>query len=345
MNHSDFSSIVLRWYAANGRQLPWRGLGDAYAIWLSEIILQQTRISQGMAYWHRFMQTYPTVEALAAASEDEVLKLWQGLGYYSRARNLHAAAQQIVAMGGFPSTYEAIRRLRGVGDYTAAAIASMAFGLPHAAVDGNVYRVLARYQAIDTPINSTTGKREFQLLANHLCPPQQAGDWNQAMMDFGAMQCTPTSPRCQECPLAEGCQAWRSGRVAHYPVKQRRVVRHERHFTFYYIERAGKVLFARRGKGDIWQGLWQPVLVETDQPHTPSLPATAVVRHVLTHQTIYARMVRIDANHMSDDDRMPESLPTLGLLAQDYHWASPQERATYALPRLVERLLEMMVCW
>ena len=178
MDNTGFTSAILAWFAHNGRELPWRGIGDPYAIWLSEIILQQTRISQGTAYWHRFMSAYPTVESLAAATEDEVLKLWQGLGYYSRARNLHAAAKSIVAMGGFPDTYEKIRQLKGVGDYTAAAIASMAFGLPYAAVDGNVYRVLARYYAIDTPISTTKGKHQFQLLANQLCPPDEAGTWN-----------------------------------------------------------------------------------------------------------------------------------------------------------------------
>lgn len=183
-----FTTTILEWFEENRRDLPWRETSDPYAIWLSEIILQQTRIQQGMAYWQRFMERWPTVEQLAAATEDEVLRLWQGLGYYSRARNLHAAAQQIVAMGGFPTTFEGIRSLKGVGDYTAAAIASIAFGLPVAVVDGNVYRVLARHFGIDTPINTTEGKKLFAALAQELLPHDKPSDYNQAMMDFGAIQ-------------------------------------------------------------------------------------------------------------------------------------------------------------
>ncbi|MBQ2165193.1 MAG: A/G-specific adenine glycosylase, partial [Bacteroidaceae bacterium] len=199
MTPSSFTPDLLRWYAENRRELPWRDTTDPYLIWLSEVILQQTRIQQGWAYWERFVERWHTVEELAAASEDEVLRLWQGLGYYSRARNLHAAAKQIVQMGGFPRTYEGIRSLKGVGDYTAAAIASFAFGLPHAVVDGNVYRVLARHFGIDTPINTTEGKKLFTALANELLPADQPAAFNQAMMDFGAIQCTPQSPRCVLC--------------------------------------------------------------------------------------------------------------------------------------------------
>ena len=195
---NPFTTALLQWYENHGRDLPWRHTTDPYPIWLSEVILQQTRIAQGTAYWERFMKQFPIVESLAAASEDEVLRLWQGLGYYSRARNLHAAAKQIVATGGFPNNYEEIRRLKGVGDYTAAAIASFAFGLPHAAIDGNAYRVLARYYGIETPINTTTAKEEFAALAQQLLPKGRAADFNQAMMDFGATLCTPSSPQCSE---------------------------------------------------------------------------------------------------------------------------------------------------
>ncbi|MBQ5376908.1 MAG: A/G-specific adenine glycosylase, partial [Prevotella sp.] len=200
----DFTHTLLAWYGANKRDLPWRNTSNPYLIWLSEIILQQTRIQQGWAYWERFVERFPTVHQLAEATEDEVLRLWQGLGYYSRARNLHTAAKQIVAMGHFPNTMEEIKSLKGVGDYTAAAIGSMAFHLPVAVVDGNVYRVLARYYAIDTPINSTEGKKLFQELAQSLLPTNQAADFNQAMMDFGAIQCMPSSPKCTTCPLMEG---------------------------------------------------------------------------------------------------------------------------------------------
>ena len=188
----DFVTTLLHWFHENGRALPWRATRDPYAIWLSEIILQQTQVKQGWAYWERFMRRWPTVEDLAAATEDEVLREWQGLGYYSRARNLHHAAKQIVALGQFPNTLEGIKQLKGVGDYTAAAIGSIAFGLPAAVVDGNVYRVLSRHFGIETPINTTEGKKTFTTLAQSLLPTQEPADYNQAIMDFGAIQCTPS---------------------------------------------------------------------------------------------------------------------------------------------------------
>ena len=231
----SFTSSLLKWFDQNGRDLPWRQTRDAYAVWLSEIILQQTRIEQGRPYWERFMRRWPTVEALAAATEDEVLLEWQGLGYYSRARHLHTAAQQIVAQGGFPTTLEGIKRLKGVGDYTAAAIGSIAFDLPAAVVDGNVFRVLSRHFGIDTPINTTQGKREFTALAQELLPPKEASRFNQAIMDFGATQCTPISPRCAECPLQESCSAFREERIAELPVKLRTLKVKERHLSYIYI--------------------------------------------------------------------------------------------------------------
>ena len=235
MTYHPFTITILRWFSENRRNLPWRETNDPYAIWLSEIILQQTRIQQGTAYWERFMERFPTVEALAAASEDEVLRLWQGLGYYSRARNLHKAAKQIVEAGRFPDTLEGIKRLKGVGDYTAAAIGSIAFGLPAAAVDGNVYRVLARYFGMDTPINTTEGKKVFTSLAQELLPKDEASAFNQALMDFGAMQCTPSSPRCMTCPLTETCEALRTGKVEQLPVKKRTLKIQTRHLTYLYL--------------------------------------------------------------------------------------------------------------
>ena len=231
----SFTTTILQWFRENGRALPWRETKDAYAIWLSEIILQQTRIEQGRPYWERFMRRWPTVELLAEASEDEVLREWQGLGYYSRARNLHKAARQVVEMGGFPQTLEDIKRLKGVGDYTAAAIGSIAFGLPAAVVDGNVYRVLARHYGIATPINTTEGKREFAALAQELLPKNEASAYNQGMMDFGAVQCTPQSPQCMLCPLQETCVALREGRVGELPVKQKTLKVKERRLTYIYI--------------------------------------------------------------------------------------------------------------
>ena len=259
INNSFFSTEIIHWFRENGRDLPWRETTDPYAIWLSEIILQQTRIAQGWEYWERFMKTYPKVEDLAAASEDDVLKLWQGLGYYSRARNLHAAARQIVELGHFPDTLEGIKALKGVGDYTAAAIGSFAFDIPAAVVDGNVYRVLSRYFGIDTPINSTQGKKEFAALAQSLLPAssaQQLSDtalspvaaYNQGMMDFGAIQCTPQSPKCLVCPLAETCEALRTGRVEELPVKNKTLKVKTRHLSYIYIRCKGEVAIHRRGR-------------------------------------------------------------------------------------------------
>jgi A/G-specific adenine glycosylase len=205
------------------------------------------------------------VEDLAAATEDEVLKEWQGLGYYSRARNLHTAAQQVMTHGGFPTTIQGLRALKGVGDYTAAAIGSIAFGLPAAVVDGNVYRVLARHYGIDTPINTTRGKHLFTELAQSLLPVDQPAEFNQAMMDFGAIQCTPTKPQCQQCPLQDTCTAFREGRVAELPVKQKTLKVKERHLTYIYIRCQGMTAIRRRPAGDIWQGLYEPLLIENEQ--------------------------------------------------------------------------------
>lgn len=259
-----FASTIVSWFGECGRDLPWRHTKDAYAIWLSEVILQQTRIVQGQAYWERMMERWPSVEALAAASEDEVLRMWQGLGYYSRARNLHEAARQVVAMGRFPDSLKGIKALKGVGDYTAAAIACFAFGVPAAVVDGNVYRVLARYFDIDVPINSSQGKRVFAELAQSLLPQSEAVAYNQGIMDFGAMVCTPMAPRCAECPLMLSCAAFRSGRVDVLPVKLKTVKVRERHLAYVFVrcwERGDGVPMTaihRRSKGDIWQGLWEP---------------------------------------------------------------------------------------
>ncbi len=259
---SSFSGTILSWYDANGRDLPWRHTRDPYAIWLSEIILQQTRIAQGQAYWERFLAAWPDVQALAAATEDEVLRCWQGLGYYSRARNLHAAARQIAAEGHFPDTLAGIRALKGVGDYTAAAIGSIAFGLPAAVVDGNVYRVLARHFGIETPVGSAAAKKEFTALAQSLLPPDRPGDFNQGMMDFGAMQCTPAAPRCALCPLAGSCAALAVGRVDELPVREKGPAVLERRFSYVYVRFHGRTAIRKRPVGDIWAGLFEPLVCD-----------------------------------------------------------------------------------
>ena len=376
----EFANTIISWFRENGRALPWRETRDPYAIWLSEIILQQTRIAQGWEYWERFMAQYPTVEDLAAAHEDEVLKLWQGLGYYSRARNLHTAAKQIVALGHFPDTLEGIKQLKGVGDYTAAAIGSFAFDIPAAVVDGNVYRVLARYFGIDTPINSTQGKKEFAALAQSLLPSSKASDfqsslslvaaYNQAMMDFGAIQCTPQSPKCLLCPLAETCEAMRTNRVAELPVKQKTMKVKTRHLSYIYIRCKGKTAIHRRGEGDIWQGLWEPFNA-SDIAEACASPSSAQVslsstkfstsltklssfkkelaadlhlsnvdalqllaqdvKHVLTHRILFADF------YLLETDAHPQ-------LPDDYIWIKEEEIEDYGIPRLIELMLEKISC-
>ena len=332
MQNPDFTTALLRWFAQYGRELPWRGIDDPYGIWVSEVILQQTRIEQGRDYWSRFMQRFPTVEALAAASEDEVLRLWQGLGYYSRARNMHAAARQIVELGGFPHTIEGLRALKGVGDYTAAAVGSMAFGLPAAAVDGNVYRVLSRHYGIDTPINTTQGKHTFQALADQLLPQGEAGTFNQALMDFGATWCTPQSPRCLDCPVAQSCDALHTGRTTLLPVKEKKLKVQERHLTYIYIRHEGMTALHRRPAGDIWQGLWEPLLIEGAPLPDLGCPLTLVasgVKHVLTHRILLADF------YLAEPDHRPP-------LPAQYQWVNENNLDNYALPRLIEKLLEKL---
>lgn len=329
----EFANTIISWFQENGRALPWRETKDPYAIWLSEIVLQQTRIAQGWEYWERFMAQYPKVEDLAAASEDEVLRLWQGLGYYSRARNLHAAAKQIVALGKFPDTLEDIKALKGVGDYTAAAIGSFAFDIPAAVVDGNVYRVLSRYFGIDTPINSTQGKKEFAALAQSLIPASDAAAYNQGMMDFGAIQCTPQSPKCLLCPLAETCVALREGRVEELPVKLKTLKVQTRRLAYIYIRCNGEIAIHRRGEGDIWQGLWEPYNV-SDLSALPTFDAPLVlkakdVKHVLTHRILLADF------YLLETKKRP-------LLPDDYIWIKESEISEYGIPRLIEILLEKL---
>lgn len=329
----EFANTIISWFQENGRALPWRETKDPYAIWLSEIILQQTRIAQGWEYWERFMAQYPKVEDLAAASEDDVLRLWQGLGYYSRARNLHAAAKQIVVLGKFPDTLENIKALKGVGDYTAAAIGSFAFDIPAAVVDGNVYRVLSRYFGIDTPINSTQGKKEFAALAQSLIPASDAAAYNQGMMDFGAIQCTPQSPKCLLCPLAETCVALREGRVEKLPVKLKTLKVQTRRLAYIYIRCNGEIAIHRRGEGDIWQGLWEPYNV-SDLSALPTFDAPLVlkakdVKHVLTHRILLADF------YLLETKKRP-------LLPDDYIWIKESEISEYGIPRLIEILLEKL---
>ncbi len=266
---TQFTKLVTHWYSINKRDLPWRKTTNPYHIWLSEIILQQTQVIQGLPYYEAFIATYPSVFHLAKAKEQAVLKLWQGLGYYSRARNLHTTAIHIAnnLQGEFPTTYKELLQLKGVGDYTASAIASICFNETQAVVDGNVYRVLARFFGIKTPINSLEGKKEFKELAQTLLDKNNPADYNQAIMEFGAMQCKPNNPLCHKCPLSENCIALNENKINTLPVKTKMLKAKTKYFNYLvFVSHDEKtILEKRQGKG-IWQNLYQFPLIETKQP-------------------------------------------------------------------------------
>lgn len=263
----------MEWYAKSDRPMPWKGEKNPYLVWLSEIILQQTRVEQGWPYFEKFKQHYPCVEDLANAPEDEVMKLWEGLGYYSRARNLHFTAKYIAQeLGGtFPDTYQDILSLKGIGPYTAAAIASFAYGLPHAVVDGNVYRVLSRYFGIDLPIDSTKGKQLFAELAQALLDKKDPAKYNQAIIDFGATQCSPKQPACNTCPLQSHCYAFQHSKQSAFPVKEKKLKKRTRFFNYLLLEGPEGLLVQKRVDKDIWQGLYEFPLIEVaDRDLTPA---------------------------------------------------------------------------
>lgn len=343
----DFTALT-DWYLESHRSLPWRETRDPYRIWLSEVILQQTRVAQGLAYYHRFTERFPAVGDLAAAEEDEVLKLWQGLGYYSRARNLHAAAKQVAAEynGIFPTDYAKVRALKGVGDYTAAAIVSFSADAPCAVVDGNVYRVLSRLLDIATPIDTTAGKKEFtqaaaELLGEYLASPDHkgAGLYNQAMMELGALICTPRSPECGDCPVAGSCLALKNGTIPQRPVKQGKTAQTPRWFNYLHITDANGLTAIRRREGkDIWQGLYEFPLIETPEETEfgeLSLPAflgdftlqgsEKMPKHVLSHRIIHGVFYRIGV----------EDLTTMSL-PEDWQIIPSDKLGDYAVPRLTE---------
>lgn len=264
----SFSSKLIAWYQNNKRDLPWRNRKDPYAIWLSEIILQQTRIDQGLSYYESFIATYPTVFDLAAAEEEAVLKLWQGLGYYSRARNLHHTAQHIAANhnGIFPNTHKELLKLKGVGDYTASAISSFCFEEPQAVVDGNVYRVLSRVFGIQTPINTSAGAKEFKKLAQKLIDKNKPGEFNQALMEFGSMHCKPQNPFCEDCIFNSECVAFNNGMVQKLPVKTSKTKVRNRYFNYLVIlSEDEKTLLEKRTGNGIWRNLYQFPLLEKEQ--------------------------------------------------------------------------------
>ena len=310
---NNFGRILIEWYQNNRRDLPWRRTKNPYLIWISEIILQQTRVAQGYDYYQRFVKRFPDVFSLADADEDEVMKYWQGLGYYSRARNLHAAARSMAEAGGFPKTYKEVLALKGVGGYTAAAICSFAYGMPYAVVDGNVYRVLSRWLGIETPMDSTEGKRIFAGVAAELLDKAQPGLYNQAIMDFGALQCTPVSPNCMFCPFIDTCVARQKGLVDTLPVKQHKAKVTNRYFNYIYVRMGAHTLINKRTGNDIWKNLYELPLIETEsevpeekfyalpqwqemlaEGEVPSVRLVQKgVKHVLSHRVIYANFYEV----------------------------------------------------
>ena len=317
MESKLFANQIIKWYEYHKRDLPWRHTRDPYKIWLSEIILQQTRVVQGLPYYEKFVNTYPSVFDLASASETEVLRLWQGLGYYSRARNLHACAKMVVTDydGNFPDNFEELLKLKGIGNYTAAAIASFAFDKPNAVVDGNVYRVLSRVFGIKDDIASSKGPKVFQEKADELIPQDRPADFNQGMMEFGAMQCSPATPACGLCPLSLECYAFNHSEQHKLPVKTKKVKVRNRYFNYIVIKSGTRYYMKERGPKDVWQGLFDFYLIETSQEEATEelmqqLPETLktgtiisdeskVYKHILTHQRIFAKFYLLELQSQS----------------------------------------------
>ncbi len=320
-NKKFFFEFLIKWNRnKNKREMPWKGEKDPYKIWISEIILQQTRVQQGLVYYNRFIDAWPDIKSLAKAKEQEVYKLWEGLGYYSRCRNLIASAKYIndELNGRFPDTYRDILSLKGIGDYTAAAIASFAFDQPYAVVDGNVFRVLARFFGIDIPVDSIEGKKLFRSLANSLIDKKKPAEYNQAIMDFGAVICKPRLPLCNECPLQKKCIASQKKLVGILPVKGKSIKIRQRFFNYLMVEHGGKIYISRRTAKDIWHNLYEFILIETDQmiPEDEFLTSKSVktlfnrnnfkidkvsktYSQKLTHQTITGRFIHITLKNTS----------------------------------------------
>lgn len=342
---STFSKKIIQWYNQNKRELPWRETKDPYLIWVSEIILQQTRVAQGYAYYERFVKRFPNYISLASAEEKEVLNYWQGLGYYSRARNMHQAAQSI--KGEFPALYPEVLALKGVGEYTAAAICSFAYNMPYATVDGNVYRVLSRYFGIETAIDSTTGQKEFKALAQTLLSKKEPGQHNQAIMEFGALQCTPKSPKCEDCPLNESCIALANNQIEQLPFKAKKIKTTHRYFNYFYATTNTHLYIKKREKKDIWQGLYELPLIETSKPVTlhelfetselttwlaknkaPEFTVKAEnIKHILSHQTLHATLYKL---------QLAEEQTSF----TDFICIPHESLKDYPLPRLIEILLK-----
>ncbi len=345
-----FTRILMKWHTGqNTREMPWKGEKDPYKIWLSEVILQQTRVAQGWQYYNNFISKYPNIQKLAKAPDQEVFKLWEGLGYYNRCRNLLFTARQIVAeqKGIFPNQYEALLALKGVGPYTAAAIASFAYDLPYAVVDGNVFRVLSRFFGIEEPIDSTKGKQLFTALAGEMLDKKQPGQFNQAIMDFGAVVCKPFSPSCSSCPLQPYCVAFSEGKVNHLPVKEKTLHRKHRWFYYFLFEHNGKILVSQRTAKDIWQNLYEFYLLESDESVKWNEAEVihwlqeqlgidkAVVTGIspvsvqqLTHQQIKGQFIRVQ-------------LKTIPSFLKKYQWQPVTGLRKLPFPRFITQYLEI----
>lgn len=348
MTPNPFADRLISWYLTCGRDLPWRNTRDPYPIWISEIILQQTRVAQGLEYYHRFLQRFPTLKDLAQASEDEVLLMWQGLGYYSRARNIHQAAKSILAdhKGIFPKDYASVIKLKGIGEYTASAICSFAFGQAHMAIDGNAYRVFSRFFAVDLPIDLPAGQKIIKELALGVFDPKRPDLFNQAVMDLGSGICTPRQAKCEDCPLQQDCLAWLSGKTQTLPCKQGKVRQKDRFLTYFVFVFSGITYLYKRPKGDVWQGLYEFPMLESAnkakwddlntycEHHFPlrQLRQTDTYLHILSHQRIHARFYII-----------PQDALDSGLLRS---LAPPCEPVTldrwenFPISRLMERFCE-----
>ncbi|MEO6884315.1 MAG: A/G-specific adenine glycosylase [Bacteroidia bacterium] len=351
-----FSEKIIFWYDKNKRDLPWRNTKNPYLIWLSEIILQQTRVEQGMDYYLRFAKEFPTVKKLAEASEDKVLKLWQGLGYYSRARNLHASAKFIheKCKGKFPETYSEILQLKGVGDYTASAISSFAFGEAQPVVDGNVFRVLARVFGIKTAIDSGAGKKVFRETAFQLLDKKNPGKYNQAIMEFGSQQCKPQNPDCKNCVLNTMCFAYENNAQQQFPVKEKNTKQRNRYFNYFVFTHAEKIIFRKRSGKDIWKNLYDFPLLETDTEIAEKIffenkalknyfselrissnysveKVSSTHKHILSHQKIHARFWKINLKKM----------PSETILKKNNFSCIPKKKSSqFAVPRLIDIYLK-----
>lgn len=341
-----FSKTLLKWFATNHRPMPWKGARDPYIIWLSEIILQQTTVAQGTAYFEKFRERYPSVSDLANAPADDVMKMWEGLGYYSRARNLHETAKHIthVLNGLFPNTYDDILKLKGVGSYTAAAIASFAYDLPHAVLDGNVYRVLSRFFGIETPIDTTEGKHQFTELANTVLDKKRPADFNQAIMDFGATHCTPAKPKCSKCPFQTECSAFRDNIVDILPIKSKKMVRRTRYFNYVVINEGDFIYIRKRTEKDIWQELYEFPMIETEEyveilrggdfpiplSEMHLIQRSQPFQQLLTHQKIVATFWEFEAKKRLDT-------------VNDFQKIKRVNLSEFALPKIIDIYLKEKV--